>query len=271
MRISRLVLAAALALAAMPLAQAGSYAESHPDQYFRTRAAELVGKGKHAAAVEDFRRAARYGDKPSQLALALSYWNGEGVAVDRALGYVWADLAAERGVPAFVAVRERMWEQLSEAERASAVATGKTLAAEYADAVAQPRLERLLRRGSRQKTGSRTGSSVYSTGVASMDPGARAALAAEMYTSMMGNVGPGAGGGAGSGNQHAGAAEAHTYGGSMITLLGQAMRVAAGYSAAGYYDPENWDPKRYWKAQDAPWRDLPDGIVTVGPLAAERK
>jgi hypothetical protein len=236
-------------------AAAQSFAEFHPDQHFRARGAKAAEAGKSKVAVEDFLRAARYADKPSQLALALAYWTGEGVAVDKPTGYAWADLAAERGVPSFLAVRERMWSELTPEEQARAKDVGAKLAAEYADAVAKPRLESRLKRGARQKTGSRTGSSVHSTGVASIDPAARAAVASHMYSSILGNVGPNAVG---------------DFKTNMISLLGRAMTAASSYSTEGYYDPANWDPKFYWKAQDAPWRDLPEGTVLVGPLSKKQ-
>jgi TPR repeat protein len=273
--VSTLVLAAA--------ASAGSFDESHPDQYFRNRAAQAAADGRWSAAIDDFRRAARYADKPSQLALAFAYWNGEGVAADRATGYVWADLAAERGVPAFLAVREQMWSKLSEDERALALVRGAKLAEEYADVAAMPRMENRLRQGRRQKTGSRTGSTVYATGVSSMDSSARAAVAADIYSSMLANVGPT---GRKAGNDSTrdaalGAADGVTvkpdnysvYGGSygpnMMRLLGNAFMAASRHNAMGYYDPENWDPRLYFKAQDAPWRDLPVGAVLIGPLRQE--
>ena len=274
----RLLVLLALVVFALP-ASAGSFAESHPDQYFRARAAAAVKAGKMTAAIEAFKQSARYGDKPSQLALALAYWNGEGVATNRPLGYVWADLAAERGIKSFVSVRERMWAQMTEAEQAAAVEQGKAYAKEYQDSVAQPRMARKLRHGARQKTGSRTGSSVYSTGVSAIDPAARAALSADLYSAILGNVGPEAGqagldadGNAMFGNtkpEVSGGVVGGNYSANMVKLLGVAFQAADRHSAMGYYDPENWDPKLYFKARDAPWRDLPVGAVTVGPLQPE--
>ncbi len=60
-----------------------------------------------------FLRAARYADKPSQAMIAQMLWNGDGVPVDRVMAYVWADLAAERGYPAFIATREKFWSELN--------------------------------------------------------------------------------------------------------------------------------------------------------------
>ena len=84
--------------------------------------------------------------------------DGLGRAADAAEAYAWADLAAERGYREFLVLRERIWEGLDETQRGRALALGTQLYAEYGDAVAKPRLERLLRIGLAQKTGTRSGS-----------------------------------------------------------------------------------------------------------------
>lgn len=90
-------------------------------------------------AAEDFRVAASYADKYSQHRLSLLYWHGVGVEKDRVQAYLWADLAAERGYTEFLAVRERMWRQLDEAERAAALERGPALYEHYGDPAAKQR------------------------------------------------------------------------------------------------------------------------------------
>jgi TPR repeat protein len=90
-------------------------------------------------AANDFRVAASYADKYSQHRLSLLYWHGVGVEKDRVQAYLWADLAAERGYTEFLAVRERMWRQLDEAERAAAVERGPALYEHYGDPAAKQR------------------------------------------------------------------------------------------------------------------------------------
>lgn len=90
-------------------------------------------------AANDFRIAASYADKYSQHRLSLLYWHGVGVEKDRVQAYLWADLAAERGYTEFLAVRERMWRQLDEAERAAAVERGPALYEHYGDPAAKQR------------------------------------------------------------------------------------------------------------------------------------
>ncbi|HIE0128912.1 TPA: hypothetical protein ACXI73_004041 [Stenotrophomonas maltophilia] len=129
----------------------------HPDLRFRQLGMEARERGRDEEARNNFRNAARYGDKLSQAALADMLWNGQGGPADRALGYAWMDLAAERGTEWLVAQRERFWEALSADERERAVREGRTLYAEFGDPAAMPRLERELRAGSMQQTGSRAG------------------------------------------------------------------------------------------------------------------
>lgn len=130
---------------------------AHPDQRFRILGMQARRKGHHEQARIYFRRAARFGDKLSQGALGEMYWRGEGGERDRALAYAWMDLAAERGARLLLAHRERYWSALEPDERARAVREGAALYAEFGDAVAKPRLEKLLGSGRRNVTGSRAG------------------------------------------------------------------------------------------------------------------
>lgn len=129
----------------------------HPDIRWRRDGLHDYANQRHAEAANHFLRAARYGDKASQAMLAEMHWEGVGVPQDRALGYAWMDLAAERNYPNFLILRERYWHQLDEAGRRDALARGQEVYAEYGDEVAKPRLERVMRREARRATGSRTG------------------------------------------------------------------------------------------------------------------
>ena len=129
----------------------------HPDIRWRREALHDYANQRHTEAAKHFLRAARYGDKASQAMLAEMHWEGIGMPQDRALGYVWMDLAAERNYPNFLILRERYWHQLDETGRRDALARGQALYAEYGDEVAKPRLEKVMRREARSVTGSRTG------------------------------------------------------------------------------------------------------------------
>ncbi|GGA80318.1 hypothetical protein GCM10011521_18240 [Arenimonas soli] len=135
-----------------------AFLSGHPDLRYRLSGLDHFRKGDHEEAMVHFRRAARYSDKPSQGMIGEMYWEGTGVAQDKALGYVWMDLAAERAYPLMLAKRERYWNQLDADGRARALEIGPQLYAEFGDDVAKKRLERELRFAKRNTTGSRVGS-----------------------------------------------------------------------------------------------------------------
>ncbi|MDG2525416.1 hypothetical protein P6166_08630 [Stenotrophomonas sp. HITSZ_GD] len=131
--------------------------DAHPDQRFRRLGYEAAQKGRTEDARRYYRTASRYGDKISQAALAELMWTGQGGETDRALGYAWMDLAAERGTPYLLAKREHYWEQMDDGERQRALQEGVAVYSAYGDKVAKPRLERVMRKERTQVTGSRTG------------------------------------------------------------------------------------------------------------------
>lgn len=133
------------------------YLSTHPDQHHRSLGLEALEREQPRAALRHFMRAARHADKASQALIGEMYFHGQGLPQDRARGYAWMDLAAERGYLGFAMLREQYWRQLGEVEQARAIDIGRQLYAEYEDAVAKPRLEALLRQGRRERTGSRLG------------------------------------------------------------------------------------------------------------------
>jgi hypothetical protein len=145
-------------LSAREVLSSPAFMANHPDMRYRQQGHDAQVAGRLEEARGHFQAAARYADKLSQAALAEMWWNGSGGPADRAIGYAWMDLAAERGTPFLLAQRERYWAALDPAERERAVSEGRALYAQYGDPVAQPRLERELRAGLRNVTGSRTGS-----------------------------------------------------------------------------------------------------------------
>ncbi len=134
-----------------------TFINGHPDLKWRRDAMAKYEAGRYSEALMLFQRAARYADKPSQAIVSEMYLNGQGVAPDPVLAYVWMDLAAERGYPKLIARREAMWASLDEAQRKSAVEQGGAMYREYGDPSARPRLQGELRRVTTQSTGSRLG------------------------------------------------------------------------------------------------------------------
>jgi hypothetical protein len=145
-----------------PFVWTQEFLDAHPDLKYRSKGVAAFDRKEFDAASKYFQRAAFYADKPSQGMLAELFWNGDGGLQDRALGYVWMDLAAERGYQLFVEQRERYWGLLDDGEKARAIEQGRALRALYGDAAARPRIDRLLRRKRSEVTGSHLGSTVGS-------------------------------------------------------------------------------------------------------------
>lgn len=139
------------------LAQYEVFQDGHPDLHYRRLATEARTRGDFDRARRYYTRAARHGDKLSQAALAEMHRSGEGGDRDPAVAYAWMDLAAERGTPWLIVLRERYWAELDEAGRARAVREGRSLYAEFGDPAAKPRLEAVLRTARKSVTGSRLG------------------------------------------------------------------------------------------------------------------
>ncbi len=140
-----------------PLLITAGFLEHHQDLKYRLLGLEAYTQKRHDTALQYFRRASFFADKPSQGMVAEMYWNGEGTPRDPVQAYVWMDLAAERGYQGFVGLRERYWNALSATERSRAVEAGQAVYARFGDAAAKPRYEHQLRIGKSQLTGSRTG------------------------------------------------------------------------------------------------------------------
>jgi uncharacterized protein len=132
-------------------------AVNHPNELYRIYGAKAAANGQWRDAANSFRKASRYADKYSQHRLSLLYWHGIGVGRDRVEAYVWADIAAERGYPQFLAIREKMWGQMTPQEQALVPARGDRLYKEFGDPIAKRRFADALAQGKRKVTGSRTG------------------------------------------------------------------------------------------------------------------
>jgi hypothetical protein len=132
-------------------------AVNHPNELYRIYGAKAAANGQWRDAAHSFRKAARFADKYSQHRLSLMYWHGVGVGRDRVEAYVWADIAAERGYPQFLAIREKMWGELTPQEQAKVAARGDQLYREFGDPVAKRRFADAIAQGKRKVTGSRTG------------------------------------------------------------------------------------------------------------------
>ncbi len=224
------VLAVLLAFMARAALAGTAIDVSHPDQSYQALGFERSLAGEHAEAHRYFRMAARFADKPSQLALAIMHREGLGVAVDKPAAYAWSDLAAERGYPQFLALRELIWDELDAPDRKRALEIGTVLYREFGDSVAKPRLEARLRRGLARATGSRTGA---------VDETLQVGVVRKGYARVV-------------------AGQLGSAGGAMNGLAASAGRVRE------YYASYRWKPVEYWARVDEAW--LPTGKVEVGEL-----
>ena len=174
MSITRILASALLALAFVPTARAdevppltsATFMEldatlpslrGRPNEEFRVQGLKAYQQHRYDEAIRRFEMAADYADKYSQHYLSLIHWHGAGTPVDRVQAYIWSDLAAERGNPRLLAIREKMWAQLSAQEQARVAHEGVAFYERYGDDIAKPRAEAEMRRFARGMTGSRVG------------------------------------------------------------------------------------------------------------------
>ena len=221
-------------------AHASSFAISHPDLHFRSLALREMEDGHENAAFGHFLRSARYADKVSQLSVSAMYLKGEGIARDPVLSYVWADLAAERGYPDFVAFREYVWERLDETQRAEAQRLGAEIFSEYGDKVAKKRMESLLHRTRLGKTGSRTSANhdIRMSDFSNWQAMGTADYVRKPYPRLVGT-----------------------------RLDGGYIDTNSTRGSNGFWADENWKPEAYWKAQDRRFKR--GGVVSIGELISD--
>ncbi len=186
--------------------------------------------GDYGDAAASFERAARYADEFSQHYLSLMHWHGVGMEPDPVQGYIWADQAAERGSPRLLAIREKMWSQLTAQQQAEAADHGVDDYEGYGDMVAKPRAEAETRRFMRGITGSRIGYRNQRIDIQQGGP----------IHGSFGNARPG--------------------------MFSATAMVVGTTSSEEFYADNRIDIAQYWQAQD---RALDGGRVEVGPLAVD--
>lgn len=227
-----------LVLAAM----ARTPADGHPDEFGEFAGMQYYARGEYEKAIRYFEYGARYADKLSQLSIGLMYRNGEGVERNPVTAYAWLALAAERHFPRFVATRDAVWSELDATQREQARAELLRLTAEYGDAVAKPRMERALRRGRGEMTGSLVG--YGGTGVVSVTVG-------QFINALPPNM-----------------ANARLAPSPLPACSARTIDDARIPGCGDLYAKWRWDPKEYFYVRDAAWT----GTVNVGePEAAEGK
>lgn len=155
------------------------FLDGHPDMKFRQWGMDALHRGDAEAAMDNFRKAARYADKPAQGLLGEMYWYGVQRAADPVMAYAWMDVASERGYPLMLELRDRFWAALPLEQQEAARAQALRLREEYGDEVARPRLAAELQRGRRAMSGSRTGSLSNNVDIVYMDGGVSRTIKAD--------------------------------------------------------------------------------------------
>lgn len=206
------------------------WAKGHPNEEWRLNGLKSYQDGRYEEAIRRFERAAWYADKYSQHYLSLIYWYGQGVAADRVRAYIWSDLAAERGSRKLLAIREKMWQQLTPQQQQDVLAQGADYYARYGDPVARPRAETEIRRFARSMTGSHIG-----------------------YRNQMLDL------------QHDGPIHG-SFGNATSGMLASSAVAAGGPTGPETYADDRVELGRYWQQQDLELET--GGRVEVGPAKA---
>jgi hypothetical protein len=123
-----------------------------PGEYNFCQAGVDLSRGRHASAIETLKLAAGWGSKKAQYILGVTYFRGDAVPTDHALGLAWLALASERHDPTYLGVFASARSQSTYAEQRRAGELLKSMRPVYADAVAAARAQRRFDRMMRDLT-----------------------------------------------------------------------------------------------------------------------
>ncbi len=121
-----------------------------PGEFNLCVARKLWDKGDRKQAIELLELASGWGNKSAQFALGVAYFNGDGVAQDRARGLAWLALAAERQTSTARGFYLSALARANAADRARAEELHRQMRAKYADEGAAVRADRHFRRAMRR-------------------------------------------------------------------------------------------------------------------------
>jgi hypothetical protein len=161
-------------------ASAGSLSNSHfntpesdgrPGVKFFTYGVQAFQRGDYRHAIDMYKVAASWAYKPAEYNLAVMYFKGQGVPVDRPLGAAWMVLAAERGGSRYAKARDLMVTALSKPEFARTDQLWGKLKRTYGDQVALRRAKAQWAYVRTHQTGTRVGGAVGELSVGVLDGG----------------------------------------------------------------------------------------------------
>jgi hypothetical protein len=145
--------------------------EGRPGVKFFALGVQAFRKGDYRHAIDMYKVAASWAYKPAEYNLAVMYFKGQGVPVDRPLGAAWMVLAAERGDASYVQARDMMVTLLSKSEFMQTDEHWGSLRKTYGDAVALRRAKAQWAWVKTHQTGTRVGGTTGELSVGVLDGG----------------------------------------------------------------------------------------------------
>jgi hypothetical protein len=145
--------------------------EGRPGVKFFALGVQAFRKGDYRHAIDMYKVAASWAYKPAEYNLAVMYFKGQGVPVNRPLGAAWMVLAAERGDASYVQARDMMVTLLSKSEFMQTDEHWGSLRKTYGDAVALRRAKAQWAWVKTHQTGTRVGGTTGELSVGVLDGG----------------------------------------------------------------------------------------------------
>lgn len=145
--------------------------DGRPGVKFFTLGVQAFRKGEYRHAIDMYKVAASWAYKPAEYNLAVMYFKGQGVPVDRPLGAAWMVLAAERGDSRYVQARDMMVTLLNKSEFMQTDEYWGKLKKSYGDAVALRRAKAQWAWVKTHQTGTRVGGATGQLAVGVLDTG----------------------------------------------------------------------------------------------------
>ena len=129
--------------------------DGRPGVYYFNLGVQAFKKDDYRHAIDMYKVAASWAYKPAEYNLAIMYFKGQGVPVDRARGAAWMVLAAERGDPLYIKARDLMVTSLSRDEFKQTDEYWGQLKITYGDKVALQRAKAQWNWAGSHETGTR--------------------------------------------------------------------------------------------------------------------
>lgn len=121
------------------------------------QAEQLFESGDYRTSYATYQRLARVGDRYAMYRMAHAHEAGLGVDKSNVNAWVWAKLAADTKVPVFEQNQARIWQKLSESERAEAKELYKELSHDYSEMAIAYKAKKYTDKQLKNITGSRVG------------------------------------------------------------------------------------------------------------------